>query len=146
MEVPLNRADAVAYAAIGIAVLGGLLFWPRLPAEMAIHFDATSTPNNYVSRPVGVLLTPTIGVAAILLVRRGSERSGGSPNPAVEDAVVAFVGVVVAYAHALVVAWNVGLRFDVTVAVVPVLVLAGLLVLYAAWREGRLPRIVNGNP
>ena len=54
MAVPLNRADLVAYGAIGLAVLGGLLFWARLPAEMAIHFDATSTPDNYVSKPVGV--------------------------------------------------------------------------------------------
>ncbi|MEF8789903.1 MAG: DUF1648 domain-containing protein [Haloarculaceae archaeon] len=139
MAVPFNRADAVAYAAIGLAVLSGLALWPRLPAEMAIHFDATSTPDSFVARPVGVLLTPTIGVAAILLVRRGRELSGGSPSPAVEDAAVAFVGVLVAYVHGLVLAWNVGLRFDVTAAVLPVLALAGALVVYAAWREGRLP-------
>lgn len=136
MALSRNRADAVAYAAMGLAVLAGLALWPRLPAEMAVHFDATSTPDSFVARPVGVLLAPTIGVAAVLLVRRGGELGGGSPNPAVEDAAVAVVGVAVAYVQGLVLAWNVGLRFDVTVAVVPVLVLAGALLVYAL-REGR---------
>lgn len=56
MALPLNRADAVAYTALGLAVLAGGVLWPRLPAEMAIHFDATSTPDSFVARPVGVLL------------------------------------------------------------------------------------------
>ena len=106
---------------------------------MAIHFDATSTPDNFVAKPVGVLLTPTIGVAAILLVRRGGELGGGPIHPAVEDATIGFVGVVVGYVQGLVLAWNVGLRFDVTVSVLPVLALAVLLVVYAMSREGRLP-------
>ena len=139
MALPLNRADAVAYAAIGLAVLGGVVLWPRLPAEMAIHFDASSTPDSFVSKPVGVLLTPTVGVAAILLVRRGGELGGGPTHPAVEDATVGFLGVVVAYVHGLVLAWNVGLRFDVTVSVLPVVGLAVALLVYAMYREGRLP-------
>jgi uncharacterized membrane protein len=139
MALPLNRADAVAYAAIGLAVLGGVVLWPRLPAEMAIHFDASSTPDSFVSKPVGVLLGPTIGVAAILLVRRGGELGGGPTHPAVEDAAVGFLGVVVAYVQGLVLAWNVGLRFDVTVSVLPVVGLAVALLVYAMYREGRLP-------
>jgi hypothetical protein len=139
MNVPRRRADLLAYAAIGLAVLGGLVLWPRLPAEMAIHFDASSTPDNFVAKPVGVLLTPTIGIAAVLLVRRGGELGGGPSHPTVEDAAVGFVGVVVGYVHALVLAWNVGLRFDVALSVVPVLVLAVALVVYAMYREGRLP-------
>jgi len=139
MNVPRRRADLLAYAAIGLTVLGGLVLWPWLPAEMAIHFDASSTPDDFVAKPVGLLLTPTIGVAAIILVRRGGDLGGGPTHPAVEDAAVGFVGVVVGYVHALVLAWNVGLRFDVTLSVVPVLGLAVALVAYAMWREGRLP-------
>lgn len=139
MSLSPNRADWVAYAAIGLAVLAGLLLWPRLPAEMAIHFGTGGTPDNFVGRPVGVLLTPAIGVAAVLLMRRGRELSGPAPSPAIEDAGVAFVGFVVAYVQGLVLAWNVGLEFDVAVAVLPVLSLAGVLILYTLWHEGRLP-------
>lgn len=139
MNVPRRRADLLAYAAIGLAVLGGLLLWPRLPAEMTIHFDASSTPDDFVAKPLGVLLSPTIGAAAILLVRRGGELGSGPTHPAVEDAAVGFVGVVVAYVNGLVLAWNVGFRFDVTVSVLPVVGLAVVLVVYAAWRDGRLP-------
>ena len=138
-NVPWQRADRLAYAATGLAVLGGLVLWPRLPAETAIHFDASSTPDSFVSKPVGVLLTPTVGVAAILLVRRGGELGGGPTHPAVEDAAVGFVGVVVGYVQGLVLAWNVGLRFDVTVSVLPVVGFAVALLLYAMYREGRLP-------
>jgi uncharacterized membrane protein len=139
VNLPRRRADLLAYAVIGLAVLAGLVLWPRLPAEMAIHFDATSSPDSYVARPVGVLLAPTIGVAAVLLIRRGRDLGGGSTDPAVEDASVAFVGVVVAYVHGLVLAWNAGLRFDVTVTTPPVLGLAVLLVVYALRPEGHLP-------
>jgi hypothetical protein len=134
----MNRMDAFAYAVIGLAVLAGVVLWPRLPAEMAVHFDASSTPDSFVPRPVGVLLAPTVGVAAILLVRRGGDL-GGPTHPDVEDAAVGFLGVVIGYVHALVLAWNIGFRFDVTVSVLPVLGLAVLLVAYAVYREGRLP-------
>jgi len=65
----------VAYTAPGPAVLA-VVVWPRLPAEIAIHFDATSTPDSPVARPVGVLLAPTVGVAAVPLIRRARELSG----------------------------------------------------------------------
>jgi len=65
----------VAYTAPGPAVLA-VVVWPRLPAEIAIHFDATSTPDSPVARPVSVLLAPDPA-------RPRTERE--SPNPAVED-------------------------------------------------------------
>jgi uncharacterized membrane protein len=145
MDVPRRRADLLAYTAIGIAVLAGLVLWSDLPPEMAIHFGAGGEPDDFVARPVGVFLTPTIGVAAVLLIRRGRnlgtnlDTRMGSANAAVEDAAVAFVGVVVAYAHGLVLVWNVGLEFDVPVAILPVLGLPGGVVAFTLWREGRLP-------
>lgn len=139
MTLSPNRADWVAYTAIGLVVVAGLALWPRLPTEMAIHFGTGGAPDDFVGRPVGVLLTPTIGVAVVLLIRRGRGLSGPAPSPALEDASVVVAGVVVAYVQGLILAWNVGVEFDVTVAVLPVLALAGVLTLYALWREGRLP-------
>lgn len=55
-----NRAGG-AYAATGLAVLSGMALWPGLPAELASHTVATSTPDGLRDEAVGLVLAPTIG-------------------------------------------------------------------------------------
>jgi len=65
----LRRSDLVASGLLVAAGFVGVVFWESLPAEMAIHFDASGTSDSFVSRPVGVVLAPTIGLAAIAFTR-----------------------------------------------------------------------------
>lgn len=126
-----RRADVVAVGLVAAAAVVGLVLWPSLPDQMAIHWSG-SQPDSYVSKPVAVFGVPALGVAAVALVRLAPESLTNTPGG--EAVSVLFLGAVLAWMQGLVYAWNLGYRFDVELAVVPVLVGAGLLVAYAATR------------
>lgn len=125
----------MALGALALAVGAGVALWPRLPAEMAVHFDANGTPDNYASKPVGVLLAPAIGLVAVGVVRYAG-RADPTADPRVLAVAVVFVGGLIAYVQGLVLAYNLGHGFSMTVALAPVFVAAAALVGYALYREG----------
>lgn len=123
-----RRADLVALALLALAALAGLLLWPSLPETMVIHWNG-GTPNSAVAKPLAVLGLPAVGVAGVAFVRFAPATMTNTPGG--ENAAVVFLGVVVAYVEGVVLAWNLGWRFDVGLAVLPLLVLAGVLVAYS---------------
>ena len=135
MPLHFRWSDVVALAALALAVVAGVVLWPRLPAGMAVHFDAGGTPDNYVSKPVGVLLVPAIGLVAVGIVRYAG-RADPTVDPRVLAVAIVFVGGVVAYVQGLVLAYNLGHGFSMTTALAPVFVAAAALVGYALYREG----------
>ena len=70
MAPPQSRAMRISAGLVALTALVGVALWPRLPAEMAIHFSASGRPDNYVSRAVGVGLMPVILVATLLIMTR----------------------------------------------------------------------------
>jgi|AntRauMinimDraft_4_1070384.scaffolds.fasta_scaffold00019_52 uncharacterized membrane protein len=126
-----RRVNAVAVGLMAVAALAGLVLWPSLPDQMAIHWSG-SEPDSYVAKPVGVFGLFAVGVATVAFVRLAPDSVKSSPGG--DGPAVLFVGVVVAWVQGIVYAWNLGYRFDVGLAVVPVLVGAGLLVVYATTR------------
>jgi uncharacterized membrane protein len=135
--VALRTTDLTAVALLACAALAGLLVWPSLPAEMAVHFGASGEPDNFVNRPLGVLMAPAIGVGALAFVRL-SARLDPTADRRTLDVAVVFLGATIAYVQAFVLAWNLGYRVNPLVVVAPVLVGAGLLTAYAFNREGVL--------
>jgi len=127
-------SDLVAVAVLALAAVAGVAVWPRLPAEVAIHFDAAGTPDRYVSKPVGVFLAPAIGLVGVAIVRFAG-RSDPTADRRVLSLAVVFVGGLVAYAQGLVLAFNLGWAFSMTAALVPVFVAAAALVGYALYRD-----------
>jgi uncharacterized membrane protein len=123
-------------ALLAVAALAGLAVWPSLPGELAIHFDASGSPNNYVSKPVGVFLAPAIGVATVAFVRYVPRFDPRPTDERVLDVTVVFLGALIAYVQATVLAWNLGYRFDIAVVLGPVFAATALLVAYAFHREG----------
>ncbi|QLD89976.1 DUF1648 domain-containing protein [Natronomonas salina] len=135
MPLRFRWSYLLALAALALAVVAGVALWPRLPAEIAVHFDASGTPDNYVSKPVGVLLAPAIGLVAVGIVRY-AERADPTADPRVLAVSVVFVGGLIAYVQGLVLAYNLGNAFSMTTALAPVFVAAAALVGYALYREG----------
>jgi uncharacterized membrane protein len=133
--VSLRPTDLAAVALLACSALAGLAVWPSLPAEMAIHFGVSGEPDNFVSKPLGVLMAPVIGVGALAFVRF-SARVDPTADRRTLDVSVLFLGATIAYVQSFVLAWNLGYRFDPLVAVAPVLLGAGLLVAYAFKRDG----------
>jgi uncharacterized membrane protein len=104
---------------------------------MAIHFGASGTPDNFVDKPLGVLLAPAIGVAALVFVRVAA-RVDPTADQRVLDVSVLFLGATIAFVQSFVLAWNLGVRVSPAVVVGPVLLGAGVLTVYAFYREGYL--------
>ena len=126
--------DRLAAGLLVATALAGVALWPRLPAEMAVHFDAGGEPDTYVSRPVAVVLAPIIGVAGVGITRL-AERSDPSSDPRVGRATVLFVGGVVAYAQGLVLAYNLGHAIRLPFTLAPVGIASVGLVGYALVRD-----------
>jgi len=72
--------------------------WDRLPARMAVHFDANWRPNDYTSREGSVMLGLGImvfilGVSTVAaLVARALKRSASWPVLVISYLVLGFVG------------------------------------------------------
>jgi|GEM_PF-639594 len=123
-SVDLDGSDLLAVVPLVASLAAGLLAYPALPAEMAVHFSGGG-PDQFVSKSVGVWLVPVVGLAAVAVTRREARYSG--PFRAV---VLGFVGWVVALAHGYVLLWNLGYQLSSLVVLVPVVVGSlGLLVL-----------------
>lgn len=137
MALPIRRSDLVAGALLSLAALAGVALWPRLPAEIAVHFGAGGTPDNYTPKVVGVFLAPVIGVVTVAFVRV-AVRADPTADHRVLAATVLFLGALVAYVQGLVLAFNLGYEYPMTAALAPVFVGTVGLVGYALAREGWL--------
>lgn len=121
----LERRDVVGSVIVLVSVVASVVASPELPAELAIHFDASGTPDTVVSKTLGLALMPLIGAGVVALFRVLPAIDPLGENVAefqrYYDLVAVVTVGVVAYAHAVVLVWNLGYRFDVTQAIVPVL-------------------------
>ncbi|MFW6320476.1 MAG: DUF1648 domain-containing protein [Halohasta sp.] len=116
---------------LGLVVLtaaAGVALWPRLPAEMAIHFSATGTPDNSVSKPLAVFLMPAI-MLGTLAVLAGALRVDPPEDPHIPAVTAVSTMGFMAAIQGLVLAWNLGypVPFDLVIggAVLWVLALTG---------------------
>ena len=130
-----SRADALSGGLVALAVLAGVALWPQLPAEVAIHFSASGTPDNYVPTAVGVFLLPAIMLGTLLFTTvalRADPPSHPHTAPVVVVSTTAFLGVL----HVLVLAWNAGYPVPLDGLLPGTLAFAACLIAYTHWREG----------
>jgi len=129
-----SRADIASGALIALTALAGFAVWSRLPAEVAIHFSASGTPDSYVSKSVGVVLMPVL-MLATPIVLKGAFRYDPPEVPQVAAtitiATMAFMGGI----HGLVLAWNLGYPVPFDLVLVGSLVWAVFVVGYAVKME-----------
>ncbi|WP_074792389.1 DUF1648 domain-containing protein [Haloferax larsenii] len=115
----VHRMTLLGVAIFAITALAGLALLPRLPSEVAIHFGIGGEPDSFVAAPAGVLLLPGIGLATLAFTRvAGSVGIGTSTPPVFDPLLATFLG----YVQALVLAYNLGVRINVTTALAPALV------------------------
>ncbi|WP_042663795.1 DUF1648 domain-containing protein [Haloferax sp. ATB1] len=122
MRVP--RLTLVGVAILALSAVAGVVLLPALPSSVAIHFGIGDDPDSFVAAPLGVLLIPVIGVGALLVTRFVGAAGSGTSVPSVFDSILATF---LAYVQALVLAYNLGARFDMLVAVLPSVVTFGVV-------------------
>ncbi|MDS0240099.1 MULTISPECIES: DUF1648 domain-containing protein [Haloferax] len=114
----------VGVAILALSAVVGVVLLPALPPSVAVHFGTGGEPDSFVAAPLGVFLVPTIGVGALLVTRFAGATAIGDSVPPVFDTVLATF---LAYVQALVLAYNLGARFDMPVAVVTFGAVAGVV-------------------
>jgi len=129
---PDRQVDVVAVALMAAGLAFGLAVWPDLPPRLVVHWSGGG-PDTALAKPLALFGIFAIGVASVVLVR--VLPSSMTNTPGGETASVLFLGLVFAWVQGVVVVWNLGHRFNVGLAVVPVLVLLGLLVMYGRFRR-----------
>jgi uncharacterized membrane protein len=130
-----TRTDCLATALLVLATLAGVALWPQLPAEVAIHFSASGTPDNYVPKAVGVLMLPAIMLGTLAVLRLSlhfDPPSDPMTGPVVTVATMGFLGAI----HLLVLGWNAGYPVPLDGLIVGSLVWAALITAYVIRTEG----------
>lgn len=125
---PDRRYDLFAVGLIGTVTLFGLFLWPELPSKMAIHWSG-GTPDSFVSKSLAIFGLFAFGIGTVIFVRIAPPSLTNTPGG--PNITVLFIGVVLTWVQSLVLVWNLGYKFNMGLAVLPVLVLAGLLAVYA---------------
>jgi uncharacterized membrane protein len=120
-----DKRDLAGGAVVLLMAVASVVLYPRLPEEMAVHFSAAGRPDSYLPKPLAVAMLPAVAalVVATFRVIPAVDPLGGNIEGfrRYYDFLAVFVTGVLAYAHGLVLAYNLGYRFDVTVVVVPLL-------------------------
>ena len=130
-----SRRNGLAAGIVVVTALVSLALWPRLPAEMAIHFSASGAPDNYVSRALGVALLPAV-MGLTLLILRAAMRFDPPADPrAGRAAIVATMGFLGGL-QLLVLGWNLGYPIPFDLVFVGSLLWAAAICGYAIRREG----------
>ncbi|SFR43258.1 DUF1648 domain-containing protein [Halogeometricum limi] len=104
-----------AYAVLAVATVAGLLAYPSLPERMAVHFGVGGQPDGYAPRLFGVLVVPVVGLVVLGVMQQVS-----TPADPIPDAFLLALAAFLAYVHGVVLAWNLGYRFNVLYAILPV--------------------------
>ncbi len=130
-----SRSDGLAAGIVALVALAGAALWPRLPAEVAIHFSASGTPDNYVPKAVGVTLLPAV-MALTLLVMRAAMRFDPPDDPRVGPVTIVATMGFLGGLQILVLGWNLGYPVPFDLVFVGSLLWAAAICGYTIRREG----------
>lgn len=130
-----SRSGLLSGGLIALTVLVSVALWPRLPAEVAIHFSVSGTPDNYVAKPVGVALLPVVMVLTLVFMQ-WVVRHDPPADPQVPAVVTVATMGFLATLQVLVLGWNLGYPVPFDIVLVGSLIWAAVLCGYAIRREG----------
>ncbi|MBV0924332.1 DUF1648 domain-containing protein [Halomicroarcula limicola] len=130
-----RRTVSVSALLIALTALAGVVLYPRLPAKVAIHFSASGTPDNYVSKAVAVTLLPALMLATLCLIEVAM-RADPPDDPRTGAVVTVATMALMAAVHGLVLAWNLSYPVPFDLVLLGVAVWTVAVCGYAVRREG----------
>lgn len=135
MTLPRRSAHRFSLLCIALAAIASIATYPALPDQVAIHFSATGTPDNYVPPAIAAILLPGI-MAITYLFLRYIPTIDPSTNHSVVNVTNAATMTLLAGIHIVVLAWNLGYPIPMDAVLPVVIVWAVLVVGYALWKDG----------
>ncbi len=126
-----TRRTTVSLGIVALTAIASAMVYPDLPTQMAIHFDSTGQPDDYLSKPLATALIPAlaVGITGLFAVIPRLDPLGENFEEFrryYDIAAVVTVGVL-AYVHALVLGYNLGYAFDIQQALAPVLAVVAIV-------------------
>jgi uncharacterized membrane protein len=130
----IRKGEWILLAMVAAAFALGAWIYPQLPPVVASHWDAAGNVNGFMPRFWGTFLLPIIFlVVAVLLFiapRVDPRKDNIAKFRKYFDYFIVGFGVFFLYIYGLMLAWNVGYRFDLALAILPPL--AGIIWLLGA--------------
>ena len=121
----IETRDIVGLALVAATVALSIVAYPQLPEEMATQFGVGGEPGTYTDRWIPLTVFPVLTAAIVVLFKLLPviDPLGDSYEKfsLYFDLTAILVAATVAYAHALVVFWNLGYEFDVGQVLAPML-------------------------
>jgi len=112
----------------GIALLSfvvGIYFYPHMPDEMAIHWNASGQADGYASKSWGFFFLPAFSLLMLLVLlaipKIDPLRENIEKFRKHYDRFLALMSTLFLYLYLLVVLWNMGFRFDLLQLLTPML-------------------------
>ncbi|WP_299266101.1 DUF1648 domain-containing protein [Halorientalis sp.] len=134
MARSLTRLDAMSGGLALLTALAGLAVYPRLPAEMAIHFSASGQPDTFAPKAVAVAAVPVVMVLTHAVLR-WSARVDPPDDPRTMTGITVATMLLLAAVQGLVLAVNLGYAVPFDLVLVGVLAWGTLVAGYGIVRE-----------
>ncbi|MFA6097673.1 MAG: SdpI family protein [Candidatus Paceibacterota bacterium] len=122
----LKSSRKTGYLAAGIAaviVLSGILLYPSLPEKMASHWNLRGEADGYMPKIYGVFLMPVFYLFLLALLialpRIDPLKENIGKFRKYYNGLMIMLFLFFFYIHALTIAWNLGMRFDMTRMIIP---------------------------
>lgn len=135
MSSKLSPLDVASLFVIVLTVAVGVVLWPRLPSQVPIHFSATGTPGNDVSRTVAVLVMPIVMVV-FGAVLKGVAQIDPPKNARAHDAVICSTMMLFLVVHVFTLGSSLGYRIPFAALPVATAIWIVFVVGYTLKHEG----------
>lgn len=122
-DMTMKKAYIIAIAIILLSLIAALYFYPKMPDQMASHWNAAGEADNTMSKFWGLFLMPMIMVATFLLLYFMPKIDPLKRN--VEkfreyyESFIIFIMLFFVYIYSLSILWNLDYRFNMSTMMVP---------------------------
>lgn len=125
----------LSLALILATTLAGVLFWDRLPEQMASHWNANDQVDGYLPKFWGTFLMPMValGLLALFLVIPSIDplKTNIAKFRGAFNTFIALIVAFLLYMHGLTLAWSIGYQgFKISMAMLPFM---GVLFIFAGY-------------
>ena len=123
--MPVQKREIIILLIILVSILASIYAYPRVPEQMASHWNAAGQINGYIPRLVGLALMPVISIGAFLLFlvipRIDPLRRNIAKFRKYFDGFIVLMMLFLLYLHGLVIFANIGFTFNMMQVIAPAL-------------------------
>ncbi|MCR2804086.1 DUF1648 domain-containing protein [Paenibacillus soyae] len=128
--------------AVLAALLAGIFTYDSLPAEMAVHFNAADEPDNYISKPIALLVNPVIILfvtwSTFFTLRFEKDENKRAKGEATLPSVAGVVSLLLLAVQGAIIAYNLG--YDISASAFAAFIVGSVFLLIG----NLLPRMPQG--